>query len=83
MKLKTLQRTVRRLSKTLNCYVSMCLDYSMYIDTGTKEMKYSYYVEFESHRTFSTAQDLNRGMNERIRREKNGSEADEGIEGDV
>ncbi len=86
MQLKTLQRTGDRLAKQLGCYVSVCLDYSIFNsehNKNVKEMKYSYYVEFENHRTFVTAQELNKDMNDRIRKAKAGPEADEGIEGEI
>ena len=88
MHLKTLQRTADRLAKQLDCYVSVSLDYSIYTahnlpPTISKELKYSFYVEFESHRTFTTAKELNKAMNDRIRKAKAGPPVDEGIEGDV
>lgn len=80
MILKTLQRTANRLAKQLDCYVSICLDYSIYNsehNKNVKEMKYSYYVEFENHRIFATAQELNKAMNDRIRKAKAGPPQDE------
>ncbi len=85
MKIETVKNTARRLSKVMNCYVSVMIDFSVYGAAGAPvrdKLDYSYYIEHESHRVFPTAQELNKAMNDRIKMEKAGPQVDE-LDGEV
>ena len=79
MKIQTLQKTARRLGKKLGVYVAVCVEFNVY-DVGRDDLRYSFYVENESHHTEKTAQGLNTAMNNRIKRE---DAVDEGIEDEL